>query len=130
MHVCGLRRRRDMADAKRHGNAIKLGTTLREARRISRKLNDPTWIENVLSELGEAITFAKDHHEDWGRVLIDTFDDGLPWASTGDRDTLIRFLVTEQNLSFRTTATLLKVGLGTVNVLFNPRPPRRQMPRA
>jgi len=103
-----------MTHAVRRGSAIKLGPTLREARSISRKLNNQAWMDKVLSELGEAITFAKDHHEDWQRVLIDTFDDGLPWFRAEDRDTLIKFLK-DHELSIRETeALLVGVSRGTI----------------
>jgi hypothetical protein len=88
--------------------AMELGAwpTLSEARGISRKLNDRRWMDDVLAELGEAITFAKDHHKDWKRVLIDTFGKGLPWGSDEGRDTLIKFLK-DHGLSVRTTEALL-----------------------
>lgn len=111
-----------MTYAVRRGNPIELGPTLREARRISRKLNNPTWMDKVLSELGEAITFA--NHMDWQRVLIDTFDDGLPWARPKDRDTLIKFL-TDQGLSYRETERLLSVGRGTIHGVLKLNPPGR-----
>ena len=71
-------------------------------------------MDSLLSELGEAITFAKDHNKDWQRVLLDTFDDGLPWASSEDRDALIKFLRTDQGLSYRATEALLSVGRGAI----------------
>lgn len=109
-----------MTYAVRRGNPIKLGPTLREAREISGKLNDPTWIDRVLFELDEAITFAKDHYENWQRVLIDAFDDGLPWgqARSEDRDKLIEFLH-DQGLSYREIAKLLLVSRGTIHGVLN-----------